>query len=286
MPYESRLRETLDAFVARVREELDARAQDLAAELTRAIPDADATVRSESDRAMATERQHLEAQLADERAALAATQADLERERRLLEDRIASDASALSALRAELETHHTSTAAPAVEPTSTLPRLLDAVRRLDGATTLSGILEALAQSALSRASRVAILVVNGDTLKSWGHFGFDPGQGAFDVPLDAVQVLTSALSTQQSAVFRAADGEADPSLPSFMRPPAGHLGLVAPLVVGGQVVVVLYADGAEGESDHGRTGWADEVELITRHARARLENVTSERTVTALTRSL
>ena len=284
MPYESRLRETLDAFVARVREELDARAQDLAAELTRAIQDADAAVRSESDRAMATERQHLEAQLADERAALAGTQADLEREHRQLEDRIASDAATLAALRAELESHRASP--PSVAATSTLPRLLDAVRRLDGATTLSGILEALAQSALVRASRVAILVVNGDTLKSWGHFGFDPGQGAFDVPLDAVQVLTSALSTQQSAVFRAADGEADPSLPPFMRPPAGHLGLVAPLVVGGQVVAVLYADGDEGGVDHARAGWADEVELITRHARARLENVTSERTVTALTRSL
>jgi hypothetical protein len=294
MSHESRLRETLDAFVARMREELDARAQDLTGDLTRTIQEADASVRSDSDRAMAAEREHLEAQLADERAALAAEKAELESRkagfetlRQDLEAQIADRDAALDALRAEGTTSSSHPTAAAPASSETLARLLESIRRLDTAMSLSAILEALAQNTLGRASRVAIFVVSGETLKSWGHFGFEQGQGAFDVPVDAVKVLTSALSTQQSAVFRAADSTDDPSLPPFMRPPAGHVGLVAPLVVGGQVVAVLYAEGAEaGPEEAGHAAWADEVEVITRHARARLENVTSERTVTALTRSL
>jgi hypothetical protein len=201
---------------------------------------------------MAEERQALEERLADEQAALTGLQAEARRDRAAL-----------------------------------LERLLAAFRRLDAASSLSSILESLAQSVLAQSSRVVIFVVKGDMLTSWGHYGFPSGQGAFDVPVDAVRVLASALSTRESSVFRAVEGDEDPSLPAFMRPPTGHVGLVAPLVVGGEVVAVLYADGAEslGELDPAdRAPWADETELVARHARGRLENVTSERTVTALTR--
>jgi hypothetical protein len=63
--------------------------------------------------------------------------------------------------------------------------------------------------------------------------------------------------------------------------------LIAPLAVGGDVVAVLYAEGAERPSEQEEAAvWAEEVELLVRHAAARLENVTSERTVAALTRTL
>jgi len=282
MSAEQRLRETLDAFAARVREDIDSRAQDLAAELARAVKDADRAVRAESERALAGERQQLDARLAEDRAALVRLKADLDRtmaeERRSLHERLGSEQAASAGSRADARR----------DQAATLSRLLGAVRRLDAASSLSAILESLAQCTLAEASRVVIFVVDGETLRSWGHFGFAPGQGAFDVPVHAVAVLTSALSTQQSAVFRAAEGESDPSLPPFMRPPPGHVGLVAPLVVGDQVVAVLYAEGVERGADPEKRGdlavWTDEVELMARHARARLENVTSERTVTALTR--
>jgi hypothetical protein len=282
MSAEPRFREMLDAFAARVREDLDSRAQDLAGALARIVQDANLAMRAESERALAGERQQLEIRLDEDRAALAALKDDLHREiageRRKLEARLADEQAALAGLRAEAQR----------DQAATLVRLLDAVRRLDAASSLSAILESLAKSTLAEASRVVIFVVNGDTLQSWGHFGFPPGQGAFDVPVHAVDRLTSVLSTQQSAVFRAAEADHDPSLPPFMRPPPGHVGLVAPLVVGDQVVAVLYADGVEHGANpekRGQAVWADEVELIVRHARARLENVTSERTVTALTRT-
>ena len=281
MPAEQRLRELLDAFAARVREDLDSRAQHLAAALARVVQDVDLAMRADTERTLAGERQQLEVRLAEDRAALGALKDDLHRamaeERESLEARLADEHAALAGLQAEARR----------DQAATLDRLLDAVRRLDAASSLSAILESLAQCTLAEASRVVIFVVNGETLQSWGHLGFAPGQGAFDVPVHAVAVLTSALSTQQPAVFRAAEGDDDPSLPPFMRPPPGHVGLVAPLVVGDQVVAVLYADGVEhraGPEKHAAHAvWANEVELIARHARARLENVTSERTVMALT---
>jgi hypothetical protein len=283
MPVEQRLREMLDAFTARVREDLDSRAQDLAGALARVVQDADLARQAESERTLAGERQQLEVRVAEDRAALAALKDDLHRgiaeERRNLDARLADEQAALTGLQEEAQANQA----------ATLLRLLDAVRRLDAAPSLSAILEALAQCTLAEASRVVIFIVNGDTLQSWGHFGFAPGQGAFDVPIHAVDRLTSVLSTQQSAIFRAAEAAHDPSLPPFMRPQPGHVGLVAPLVVGDQVVAVLYADGAEEgprpNTHAGHAAWADEVELMARHARARLENVTSERTVTALTRT-
>jgi hypothetical protein len=282
MPAEQRLREMLDAFAARVREDLDSRAQDLAGALARVVQDADLALRTESERTLSGERQQLEIRLAEDRAALAALKDDLHRgiaeERRTLEARLADEQAALTGFQAEAQR----------EQAAMLVRLLDAVRRLDAASSLSAILESLAQCTLAEASRVVILVVNGDTLQSWGHFGFAPGQGAFDVPMHAVDRLASVVSTQQSAVFRAAEANHDASLPPFMRPPPGHVGLVVPLVVGDEVVAVLYADGLEhgaNSQEQGRAAWADEVELIARHARARLENVTSERTVNALTRT-
>lgn len=278
MSAEQRLRETLDTFAARVREDLDARAQNLAAELTHAVQEADGAVRAESERFLAAERQQVEARLTEERAALSELKANLERtiseERQSLEERVQHAALGLQA-----EARR--------DQIAMLSRLLDAMRRLDVASSLSGILESLAQCALSETSRVVIFVVSGETLKSWGHFGFPAGQSAVDVRADSVQVLTTALSTQRSSVVRAANGD-DPSLPPFMRPPTGHAGLVAPLSVGGQVVAVLYAVGLEPRADESQPGkqltWTDEVELMARHARARLENVTSERTVMALAR--
>jgi hypothetical protein len=158
---------------------------------------------------------------------------------------------------------------------------------LDEASSLSAILEALAKGAVAEASRVAVLIVEPDMFRSWGHFGFADGQGPFDVPATQAPWLAAAVARQQTSVLSAGEAAVYPDLPAFMRPPAGHAGLIAPLSVGGEVVAVLYAEGAERRQDQDEAGvWAEEVELLVRHAAARLENVTSERTVAALTRTV
>ena len=70
-----------------------------------------------------------------------------------------------------------------------------------------------------------------------------------------------------------------------MRLPPDHSGLVVPLVVGGNVVVLLYADGLERRAEIEEAPvWTEQVEVLVRHAALRLENVTSLRTVEVLTR--
>ncbi|MEI6246027.1 MAG: hypothetical protein WCQ64_13410, partial [Acidobacteriota bacterium] len=65
----------------------------------------------------------------------------------------------------------------------------------------------------------------------------------------------------------------------FMQVPVGHTGLVVPLIVGGDVVAVLYADdvGAPPEQEDAPV-WTEEIDLLVRHAAIRLENLTSVRT--------
>src|SRR5215831_4256802 len=61
-------------------------------------------------------------------------------------------------------------------------RLLAAIRQIDAASSLKGVLEALSRGSKSEASRVALLLVDHDKLISWGHFGF----AAADAPYDMV----------------------------------------------------------------------------------------------------
>jgi hypothetical protein len=75
----------------------------------------------------------------------------------------------------------------------------------------------------------------------------------------------------------------DLTTPTFMQVPVGHTGLIVPLVVGGEVVAVLYADDVGRKEEHVDSPiWADEVDLLVRHAALRLENITSIRTAEAL----
>jgi hypothetical protein len=264
MPADERVRESLDAFTARVRQAIEAHADQLASDVTQSVDDARKSWQLELERAIAAERTSIDQHLSGQRAVLA----DLKDET----TRGHAD------LVAQLEKLRRDQA-------RVISRLLDAVRSLDAAQSLTAILEALARSALTDRGRVIVFVVNGDTLQGWGHYGFEPGHEALDVPISAIKVVASAMATRQATVFPAAAADEDSGLPPFMRPAAGHTGLIAPLVVGGDVVAVIYADGPERRGDEAGGRWAEEVELLVRHARARLESVTSEHTVLALTRT-
>jgi hypothetical protein len=261
---DERLRDSLDAFTTRVREAIEAQTEQLASDVTGAIEDARRSWQSELERAIAAERTNIDQHLSGQRAVLA----DLKDEA----TRGHAD------LVAQLEKLRRDQA-------RVISRLLDAVRSLDAAQSLTAILEALARSALTDRGRVIVFVLNGDTLQGWGHYGFEPGHESLDVPVSAVKVVASAMATRQATVFPAAAADEDSGLPPFMRPAPGHTGLIAPLVVGGDVVAVIYADGPERRGDEAGGRWAEEVELLVRHARARLETVTSEHTVLALTRT-
>ncbi len=165
-----------------------------------------------------------------------------------------------------------------------MSRVNEAVRRLDDAQTLLGILDALALGAAAEASRVAVLIVDDSGLRSWRHHGFNPGSGPVDLDLDASPTLSSAVRLKQTTPVPPAGDPPDPDVPMFMRVAPGHMGLVMPLVVAQHVVALVYAEGEDRQADLvGAPVWTEQVEVLVRHAASRLENVTSQRTVEVLT---
>jgi hypothetical protein len=164
-------------------------------------------------------------------------------------------------------------------------RLIGGVRRLDEATTLTVILETLAEGAAADASRVAILLVEGEVLRTWGHFGFAPSAAPIEVPMSQARVITAAVALRQMSFVQPSTDERDWSVPAFMRLPAGHTGIVVPIVVGAEVVAVLYADDVgRTPNGEGTPVWMEAVEMLVRHASSRLENVTSLQTVELFTK--
>jgi hypothetical protein len=165
-----------------------------------------------------------------------------------------------------------------------LAKLVGAMRLQDEATSLRGIMDALARGASGEATRVAVLLVNGDTLRSFSEFGYAGGARPADVPLDSFPALARGVADRQRLSL--VPGRM-PEVPAFMRAMSGNTGIVVPIVVAGAVVAVVYAEGPERQS--GATSqvspWTEHVEVLVRHASSRLENVTSRRTVEVLTSS-
>lgn len=164
-----------------------------------------------------------------------------------------------------------------------LARLLAAMRRLDQAETLSDILDALARGVSSEATRVLMLLIEGDVLRSWRAFGFTGDQRPYDVPYSSYPALERAVHDRQRATITPG-GANEAASPSFLRVPRGHAGLIIPIVVGGHVVALFYAEGPDRVAAlEGANVWAEQAEVLVRHAASRLENVTSLRTVEVLT---
>jgi predicted nuclease with TOPRIM domain len=136
-------------------------------------------------------------------------------------------------------------AAPAIDAAAdaaTQARLVNAIRQMDDARSLSQILDTLLTAASVEADRVAILLVRAGRYTGWRSIGFDPPAGRGEIvelPADAS---------------------------------------VIPIDIGRETVAVLRAERNErgGAAPHGDTGMpAPHLELLTRHAARCLESVTA-----------
>jgi hypothetical protein len=149
-----------------------------------------------------------------------------------------------------------------------LDRLASAVRRLDAANALTDVLLALAEGAAAETVRVALLVTtpgadasNGQ-LTPWRLSGFPSAPATFHIRLANAGALART------------------GLP-FAPLAANRAGLVLPIEVGGQTVAVLYAD--DGDAEHvSPAPWPETIEVLARHAAARLEALTAVRTAQVL----
>ncbi|HJZ77998.1 MAG TPA: hypothetical protein VKE51_39995 [Vicinamibacterales bacterium] len=143
---------------------------------------------------------------------------------------------------------------PLVDDSTAVTRLLDAVRTIDGAGSLTEILNALIASALREGIGAGVWLARSRTLTHWRSTGID--QPDADVPLDSHRALADAARANATA---------------------WDDGFAAPLAIGGHVVGVLYVTNRASPVPSG------EIEILARHAASRLEALTAFKAARALT---
>jgi hypothetical protein len=287
------------ALEDRIRTSVDQTLQSLVADLLsihanenqRQIDEAAEQVRAAEER-----RMELEMQLADalaghstaiEEAVRDAVEAERERlvadaaaqARALAEERDAAVAAA--AARAVAEAEASIDAARTGEREAEiagLTRLVESIRGLDGATSLSEVLDALALAAGRETARAAVVVVKGDHVVGWRLSGFgarDAQPKSIDLPLAESGVIGLAASSSRAVTTKSggADG------PGFEQLTDDRMGMAMPVLVGGRVVAVVYADDVTGEA-HDPTvpsPWPEAIEVLARHAGRCLEALTAQK---------
>ena len=157
-------------------------------------------------------------------------------------------------------------------------RVLESVRALDAASSLTEVLDRLTRAAMQEAGRAAVLVLRGDRLHGWKLEGFGDADAAprhVDLAVVDAGVIGAAVASSQPATTREGDGAGGPH---FAALPANRMGLAVPVTVGGRVVAVVYADSARG-AEHAvvPSPWPEMVELLARHAARCLEALTVQK---------
>ena len=266
---EQEIRKSLEGFTRRVRDMLDSELDTLAGELMQAVDVADKRVRAEAEaRGVAREN---------------ALRADLERRFTQQLDEVRVQARADALVQARQEAADTAArdragvaSAQATEREARLEaveRLLASVRRIDAASTLRETLEVVAQSASLETPRVAVLLIEGNTVRPFSQRGFSDVPPAGPI---AVGGVIEACVTQGQPAYT--NDAAALKAPGFAALADDRAGFAAPLRVGGRTVAVLYADDAHGEETHDApAAWPEALELLARHASLHLENLTAVR---------
>ena len=163
-------------------------------------------------------------------------------------------------------------------------RLLESIRGLDGAASLSEVLDALALASAREAARAAVVVLRADRIQGWKMSGFGPRDAqpkSIDLTLGESGVIGMAVGAARAVTTR--DGQSAAAGPGFEKLPADRMGLAVPVIVGGRVVAVVYADGVsmEGHERPVPSGWPEVIEVLARHAGRCLEALTTQRAAAA-----
>ncbi len=258
----SQMRETSDTDAARVRQDAEAALQALRLELQQAQ---DAASRSGEDIAAARAEAKQEA---DRESAASLEQARHEAAAELTRVQDAHEA-ALTEVRREAQAAASAHSLALEAQLNDALRLLESVRLLDAATSLTDVLDGLTSAAAKEAGRSAMLVVKGERLVGWRASGFgqfDDAPRSMESSMADVGALAAAVNTSRPAVVGSGSVLA---APAFAESPADRPGLAVPLLVAGRPVAVLYADpGASGPLS---PAWASTVEVQVRHAGRCLE---------------
>lgn len=168
---------------------------------------------------------------------------------------------------------------------SCVSRLLESIRGLDGAASLSEVLDALALAAAREAARAAVVVLRGDRISGWRMSGFGPRDTqpkSIDLMLSESGVIGLAIGSARAVTTR--DSQSAAIGPGFETLPSDRMGLAVPVIVGGRVVAVVYADAVaiDGHHRHVPSSWPELIEVLARHAGRCLEALTTQKTTPRL----
>ena len=157
-------------------------------------------------------------------------------------------------------------------------RLLESVRGLDGATSLSEVLDALALGAAREAARAGVVVLRGDRIQGWRLSGFgarDKQPKSVDLTIGESGVIGLAIGAARAVSTK----DSQNSGPGFETLPEDRTGLAVPVIVGGRVVAVVYADAVsmDGNQRHVPSSWPELIEVLARHAGRCLEALTTQK---------
>ncbi len=164
-------------------------------------------------------------------------------------------------------------------------RLVHTVRMLDEARSLVDVLDVLGEGAAGEADRVAVLLVRDDQLAGWRMLGFDaapPSARAMTLDREGAGFLASVVRSGSAESRSSADTKEGAGLPAFARDGGGGgacVSLALPLIVGGAVVVVLYADRRTGDVGADADRWVATLDVLARHASKVLEALTVQQAV-------
>jgi hypothetical protein len=158
------------------------------------------------------------------------------------------------------------------EPAST-SRLLDGVKTLDDARSLTDVFDVLVYRARREAARAAILLVRGDQILGWRLAGFDsavPDPRTIQLSLNGSGAIVEAVRSGVPKIVGPQLSGLD-----FAPLPADRAGLAVPVQLGGRTVAVLYADDFGMEAVRVPSAWLEVVEILVRHAGRCLETITA-----------
>jgi hypothetical protein len=294
MALEDRIRTSVDQTLQRLVTDLLSIHRD---ETSRQIAEANEQVRAAEER-----RMELEMQLADmlasrgtaiDEAVRAAVEAERERLLAQAAEQMQSLAAEREAAVADAEARAMASATASIDAARAgereaemagLARLVESIRGLDGATSLSEVLDALALAAGRETARAAVVVVKGDHVVGWRLSGFgarDAQPKSIDLPLAESGVIGLAATSSRAVTTKSggADG------PGFEHLTDDRVGMAMPVLVGGRVVAVVYADGVTGEA-HDQTvpsPWPEAIEVLARHAGRCLEAMTAQKVAGPMT---
>jgi len=196
-------------------------------------------------------------------AALAALQSDLKDLENALADTKAQAERDLADAR--------SAAAQKVLDASTL--ILDGVKAIDEAQSLTEVLDGFLDHASRHAARVAMLLLTDEKLRGWKWLGFLGPATTVEFALTDTHLVSEAARAGKT------ETSSDAGTPDAVLAPTndGHTSVALPIVIDGRVVAVVYADD-DGEEPTTLPGaWPKLLEVLARHASRALEAMTARR---------